>query len=112
MADYIYLLLNIYAEYLGATSATDTWIQAPVNWFDTQLWESVCDRPGSIPHRIATEASPVTHVSADDQPILLLHGDADRSVPVEQSRGSAKILATAGVTHELVQVEGGGHFPS
>ena len=68
-------------------------------------------RPGSIPYNRAIAASPVTHVSADDPPILLLHGDADKMVAVEQSRAFAKVLAEAGLTHELVEVEGAGHMP-
>ena len=30
-------------------------------------------------------ASPITHVSADDPPLLMIHGDQDRTVPLNQS---------------------------
>lgn len=32
------------------------------------------------------EYSPVTHVTADDPPTMLIHGDQDKAVPVQQSR--------------------------
>ena len=32
---------------------------------------------GSIENKIAIDASPVYHVSPDDAPMLLVHGDAD-----------------------------------
>lgn len=54
-------------------------------------------------------ASPVTHVSADDPPFLVLHGTADKTVPYEQSEILAAALKKGGVPAELVLVEGAPH---
>jgi dipeptidyl aminopeptidase/acylaminoacyl peptidase len=54
-------------------------------------------------------ASPTTYVHKDSPPILILHGTADRSVDVEQSRLFAAALGKAGARHELVLVEGAPH---
>lgn len=56
-------------------------------------------------------ASPITHVSADDAPFLLLHGDADATVPFNQSEVFEAALRKAGVAVKLVRVAGGGHGP-
>ena len=58
---------------------------------------------------IAREASPTTHVSKDDPPFLLIHGDKDPLVPFDQSERLAKALKAAGVEVGLIKVEGGGH---
>ena len=42
-------------------------------------------------------------------PTLLLHGDADIDVPVDESRTMAAALAGAGIEHLYVEVAGGGH---
>jgi acetyl esterase/lipase len=60
-------------------------------------------------HKRYTEASPVTHVSAGDAPFLLLHGDADRTVPFEQSELMEAALRKAGVDIKLIRIAGGGH---
>jgi dipeptidyl aminopeptidase/acylaminoacyl peptidase len=44
-----------------------------------------------------------------DCPILLLHGDKDRRVPISQSQALAAELKRLGRPHELVVIEGGGH---
>jgi acetyl esterase/lipase len=54
-------------------------------------------------------ASPVTYVSPDDPPFLLLHGEADRLVPIEQSQILLAALQTANVPAELVIVSNAGH---
>jgi dipeptidyl aminopeptidase/acylaminoacyl peptidase len=36
--------------------------------------------------RMLREYSPVTHVAAGDPPTILIHGDQDKAVPVQQSR--------------------------
>jgi len=55
------------------------------------------------------EASPITYVTPDDPPFLLIHGDGDEVVPVEQSEILAAALEKAAVTHKLVIAEGAGH---
>src|SRR5262249_52864586 len=40
---------------------------------------------GSSEYKLASAASPITYVSPDDPPMLLIHGDADRTVPFRQS---------------------------
>jgi acetyl esterase/lipase len=54
-------------------------------------------------------ASPLTFVTADDPPFLLVHGDADDAVPVQHSKLMDERLRAAGVSSELCLVAGGGH---
>ena len=55
------------------------------------------------------DASPITHVSKDSAPFLLLHGDADRLVPFQQSVEMRDKLKAAGVDAELFTGKGGAH---
>jgi acetyl esterase/lipase len=57
------------------------------------------------------QASPMTHVSSDDAPFLLLHGDKDEVVPIAQSHNFKAVLEKAGVPAKLIVVEGAGHGP-
>ena len=57
----------------------------------------------------ASEASPIQHVTKDDPPMLLIHGSDDAWVPLAQSVRMAAALATAGVAHRLIVVEGARH---
>jgi carboxymethylenebutenolidase len=50
------------------------------------------------------------HVSAIRAPILLQHGEADRNVPVEQSRRLHQALVGAGRTAELATYPGADHL--
>lgn len=54
-------------------------------------------------------ASPVMHIDSSNPPFLILHGTADKLVPVEQSEILARALQQAGVEHELVVIEGAPH---
>lgn len=62
-------------------------------------------------HKQHIEASPITYVSADDPPFLLLHGDADKTVPFNQSEIFEAALRKANVKVKLIRVGGGGHGP-
>ncbi len=55
------------------------------------------------------EASPITWVSADDPPFLLIHGRDDRVVPYEESVRMADALRRVGVEVRLVLIPGAGH---
>ena len=57
----------------------------------------------------AVLASPVTYVSADDPPFLMIHGDTDKLVPIEQSQILLAALQAAGISAELVTVTNAGH---
>jgi acetyl esterase/lipase/peptidoglycan/xylan/chitin deacetylase (PgdA/CDA1 family) len=54
-------------------------------------------------------ASPVTYVSADDPPFLLVHGDADSLVPLSQSEIFLDRLLRAGVSAQLIVVRNAQH---
>ena len=45
-------------------------------------------------------------------PILLVHGDEDRSVPVEQSRKMAKELKDKNKIYAYIELEHGDHYLS
>ena len=53
--------------------------------------------------------SPVYFISPDDPPLLLIHGDRDTTVPVQQSKLLKEKYDAAGLTSELVVHHGGGH---
>jgi acetyl esterase/lipase len=54
-------------------------------------------------------ASPQTHVSAAMSALLLVHGDADRLVPIDQSRKFAEAAAAIGRPVDLITMPGVGH---
>ena len=51
----------------------------------------------------------VTHVSKNDAPIFIVHGDQDPLVPLAQSEVFLAALKKAGVDADLHVVKGGGH---
>jgi acetyl esterase/lipase len=57
----------------------------------------------------AREASALYQVSKDDPPFLILHGDRDPQVPLNQSERLHARLREAGVASELHVVAGAGH---
>jgi len=73
----------------------------------TNLWVNVTD-PEKL-RGIVRQISPITHVSPDDAPTLILHGDADNLVPLQQSETIVARLKEAGVDSKLVVKPGAGH---
>ena len=57
----------------------------------------------------ARKASPMTYVSKDAAPFLIMHGDQDKTVPISQSETFAAALKQAGADATMVVVEGAGH---
>jgi acetyl esterase/lipase len=55
------------------------------------------------------QASPITHATKDDPPVLILHGTADKTVPYQQSELLASVLKKVGIKHELMLIEGAPH---
>ncbi|MDI6784876.1 MAG: prolyl oligopeptidase family serine peptidase [bacterium] len=58
---------------------------------------------------LAIQASPVTYVSKDDPPFLIMHGDIDKLVPLRQSEILYDALKKAGVEVTFKVIKGEGH---
>ena len=55
------------------------------------------------------QASPIKHVSNDNPPLLLVHGDQDDLVPFGQSVEMTKAYERLGLEVEFIQVKNAGH---
>jgi len=65
--------------------------------------------PDSEEERIYRAASPISYVTDDDPPVLLIHGDQDTIVPFSQSEVFKEALEQENVDVELIRMPGGGH---
>ncbi|WP_414660368.1 alpha/beta hydrolase [Horticoccus sp. 23ND18S-11] len=74
--------------------------------------QHLLDRPREVTPDALTQLramSPVNRVRAGQPPVLLIHGDADKTVPMQQSLTFQKRLKSAGVACELITIKGGPH---
>jgi acetyl esterase/lipase len=58
---------------------------------------------------ISRKVSPITYVTADTPPTLIIHGDKDRLVPIQQSHLIMAKFKELGVTAKLIIKEGADH---
>jgi acetyl esterase/lipase len=58
---------------------------------------------------IGQQISPITHVTADDAPTLIIHGDADTLVPIQQAQRFLDKCKEVGVTGQLITKPKAGH---
>lgn len=103
-------------------------VQAVVDFFGPTHFIKMCDFPSTMDHAAADSpesqllgapvkeipekvkaADPITYVSTDDPPFLIVHGDEDPLVPHNQSVILHKALEKAGVENTFITVKGGGH---
>lgn len=66
---------------------------------------------GAIQNKLelAVLANPITFIDKSDAPVLIMHGDIDSLVPLDQSTLFKIALEAAGVKVKLHVVKGGGH---
>lgn len=57
----------------------------------------------------AARVNPITYVSRDDPPFLIVHGDKDPTVPINQSELLFKSLKETGVSSHFHTIHGAGH---
>lgn len=98
----------------------DSSVRAVLNMYGpTDLREEVVGRaapvvtllggaPGERPE-LARLASPVAFVSERSVPVITLHGEADRTVPVELARRLDAAMSRAGAKHRLIVLSNAGH---
>ncbi len=60
-------------------------------------------------NKLLRDYSPITHVTSDDSPTLIVHGKADKLVPLFHASRMIEKLKAAGVKAELVVAKGKGH---
>jgi acetyl esterase/lipase len=98
-------------------------VQAVIDWYGRADLTRVCMDPAMAEHAVAHliggsgpgvyhlawKASPIAHVSKDDPPFLIMHGDGDGTVPLQQSEAFAEALKTANVPVMMVVLKGVGH---
>lgn len=113
---------------LGSHCATSSEVQAIISLYGAANLHSILKQ--STPHglnvrvpalqlllggqpadqpELARLASPVTHVDAHDPPLLLIHGDADPQMPVEQSHELRKAYEALQRPCHLEIIPGGKH---
>ena len=73
------------------------------------VYHAFDEMPGSASPKLVA-ASPVTYITPDDPPFLILHGDLDNVVAVEQSQVLDEQLRRLGVPSELVIIKNGTHI--
>jgi acetyl esterase/lipase len=102
----------------GGNADQSSRVQAVVDWYgptdfltagtkDTRT-HLLGGAPQEHPEQ-ARKASPITYVSRNSAPILIMHGDEDRTVPISQSETFAAALKKAGADVTYVVVKGGKH---
>ena len=109
-------------EGTGGSEKFSSRVQAVCDWFGPADFTTISKSPGAaspVSELIggaisenadkAKRASPITYVSKDSAPILILHGDQDQLVPVAQSEEFAAALKKAGVDVTLHVIKGAGH---
>jgi acetyl esterase/lipase len=82
--------------------------------FDFKFWNDTTKTYATITDTkkrlaIAKEMSPINWVTADDPPVLIIHGDKDILVPKQQSESIIAKFKETKVPCNLIIKEGGGH---
>lgn len=81
--------------------------------FDARLLKKMTYIPlvfGTSDLAALREYSPVTYLTKDDPPFLLVHGAKDSKVPIYQSKHFAAALKHAGIREHLIVVQRAGHY--
>jgi acetyl esterase/lipase len=104
-------LLNYGAPGITLLAGDGARVRAPFDFqeFDEKTRTFLAVTDSERKKAIGRQVSPIYHVSADDPPTFIVHGDADRVVPLQQSRAIIEKFKEAKVPCELVVKPGGGH---
>jgi acetyl esterase/lipase len=92
-------------NYVGPTDMATCYEKSSVAWIFRLF---VGGTPSDATEKFKA-ASPTTYASADDPPVLTLHGDLDALVPIQQAQLLDDTMKAAGASHTLVVLKGQGH---
>jgi acetyl esterase/lipase len=112
----------------GGNLGVSSRVQAAIDWYGAtdvlqmSLYASSVDHdarlsaegklvggPVQLNPELAATADPITYVSADDPPFLVMHGTIDDTIPFNQSELLVDALRAAGVPVTFVPVQGVDH---
>lgn len=111
-------LLGALAALAPADQAADLPITAAVTWCSpTELVRlrhfsaisGLLGVPDDALEAAAAQASAVTHVRSDAPPFLIMHGDADSTVPIEHAELLHEALLNVGARSTLATIKGADH---
>ena len=108
---------------VGSYSKESSRVQAVCDWFGpSDLLKLVPSSAGAVnpvtrlmggdmveKKSLAETANPINYITKDNAPFLILHGEKDVLVPVNQSEMLNEALKKGGVESELIVVPGAGH---
>jgi len=98
-------------DYFGASNLTTILSQSTPHGLNVRqpaLDKLLGGQPDTLPE-LAKLASPVLHVDRTDPPLLLLHGDQDPQMPINQSHELQGAYEKLGLDGKLIVVHGAGH---
>jgi acetyl esterase/lipase len=79
-------------------------------WNDKyKIYEEVTDTAARS--KIGRDISPIYSITKDDPPVFIIHGDADATVPIQQSKTFVARLEGTGVKNKFIIKKGGRHMP-
>ena len=111
----------------GANLDQPSKVQCVVDWYGPTDFLHIGDKPdpardtpGSAVGKLlggtirdnpdkARRASPIYYVNKDTAPFLIMHGDNDKAVPLQQSQIFEEALKKAGIVYKLVIIPGAKH---
>ena len=84
----------------------DTRVQCAVDLYGPVLWFEQRDlamfrKSRAEAPELYKQADPRSHIDKSDPPLLILHGTADKTVPVADSEALAAAMKAAGAAHQL-----------
>ncbi|HIM28828.1 MAG TPA: alpha/beta hydrolase [Planctomycetes bacterium] len=77
---------------------------------NTLSWGNIWTPTGANPMEARHLASPVNHVSKEMKPLLILHSDNDRSVPIGNALGMVEALKKSSAVHTFHRYPTAGHM--
>lgn len=112
----------------SGNSGVSSGVQAVVHWYGATDFLHMRFYPSTINHDLAgsdesrlvggaiqqrpelvATANPITYVTPDDPPFLVMHGAVDKTIPFNQSQILVDALAAAGVPVTFIPVLNAGH---
>ena len=97
---------------VGFAPVTNHEQELPIRGGLSASLQNLLDRPKEVTPEslgLLRAISPLNHVRPGLPPYLLVHGDADRTVPIQQSHDFQAKLRAHGVTCDLLVIPGAGH---